>query len=281
MSYGPKPWHQTQWDWRAAGNFMCGGAGSGLIVFTALSGARGNELRLLVLAGLGLIGLGLLCVWLEIGRPLRATNVFFNPRTSWMSREAIAATLLMPIGLAAAFFVPGLVWVAAAIALAFVFCQSRMLQAAKGVVAWREPRLAPLMIMTGVTEGAGLFWLLATWHGQGAPWLLLLFGVLVLVRVLLWRAWRQRLQAHAAPRALKAIDAAGRTLLFAGTAVPLIAIALAALAAPGGATSAALAATAGLLGFIAGSWFKFTLITRGGFNQGFALTHLPIRGARP
>jgi len=26
MSYGPSPWHQTSWDARAAGNFMCGGA---------------------------------------------------------------------------------------------------------------------------------------------------------------------------------------------------------------------------------------------------------------
>ena len=41
MSYGPNPWQQTNWDWRAAGNFICGGAGSGLIAATALSGAQG------------------------------------------------------------------------------------------------------------------------------------------------------------------------------------------------------------------------------------------------
>ena len=41
MSYGPNPWQQTHWDWRAAGNFMCGGAGGGLIVFAALSGVQG------------------------------------------------------------------------------------------------------------------------------------------------------------------------------------------------------------------------------------------------
>ena len=32
MTYGPKPWHQTSWDARAAANFMAGGTGSGLIV---------------------------------------------------------------------------------------------------------------------------------------------------------------------------------------------------------------------------------------------------------
>ena len=36
MSHGPAPWRQTNWDWRAAGNFIFGGAGGGLIVFTAL-----------------------------------------------------------------------------------------------------------------------------------------------------------------------------------------------------------------------------------------------------
>ncbi len=279
MTYGPRPWQQTQWDWRAAGNFMCGGAGSGLIVFTALSGARGHELAVLLLAGLALVGLGLTCVWLEIGRPLRAVNVFFNPRTSWMSREAIAATLLLPVGLAAAFVAPQLAWVAAALALAFVYCQSRMLQAAKGIAAWREPRLVPLLVATGLTEGAGLFWLGAPWHGRGTLALLLLFAALLIVRLLLWRAWRQRLAAHAAARALASIDAAGRSLLLAGTLVPLVAIAVAGVG-QFGAPATAIAAAAGLLAALGGSWFKFTLITRGGFNQGFSLPRLPIRGAR-
>jgi phenylacetyl-CoA:acceptor oxidoreductase subunit 2 len=280
MTYGPKPWHQTQWDWRAAGNFMCGGAGSGLIVFTAVSGVRGTVLTALTLAGLALIGLGLLCVWLEIGRPLRAINVFFNPRTSWMSREAIAATLLFPAGLAALLVAPGFVWLAAALALLFVYCQSRMLHASRGIPAWREPLTVPLMVATGLTEGSGLFWLAAVWHGAGSLMLLLLFGALLLARGLIWRMWRRRLDGSAAPRALALIDAAGRTLQLAGTWLPLAAIVIAASALLSAPASAALLATAGLLAALAGAWFKFALITRGGFNQGFALTHLPVRGAR-
>ena len=88
LSVGPAPRQQYQWDWRAAGNFMGGGAGAGLLLFTQLSGVKGIAAIVLVLGGLGLVGLGLFCVWLEIGRPLRAMNVFFNARTSWMSREA-------------------------------------------------------------------------------------------------------------------------------------------------------------------------------------------------
>ncbi len=284
MNYGPNPWQQRNWDWRAAGNFICGGAGSGLIVFTALSGVRGTAFVALVLAGLGLIGLGLTCVWFELGRPLRAFNVFFNPRTSWMSREAIAATLLMPAGLAALVVAPQFIWLAAALALAFLYCQSRMLQAAKGIPAWREPLLAPLLVTTGLAEGGGLFWLGAAWHRAVDLPLLLLFGALVLARLLIWRAWRGRLAASAAPRGLAALDAAGRTLRAAGSWLPLaalaVAIAIGASSMPGEPAMAALVAVAGLLAAAAGTWFKFTLITRGAFNQGFALTQLPVRGAR-
>ncbi len=63
MSFGPNPWQQTSWDARAAGNFIGGGAGAGLIVFAALSGAQGPALTGLMLAGLALVGAGLFCVF--------------------------------------------------------------------------------------------------------------------------------------------------------------------------------------------------------------------------
>ena len=37
MSYGPRPWQQTSWDWRAAANFMFGGTGAGLMAAAALA----------------------------------------------------------------------------------------------------------------------------------------------------------------------------------------------------------------------------------------------------
>jgi phenylacetyl-CoA:acceptor oxidoreductase subunit 2 len=281
MSFGPAPWQQTNWDGRAAGNFIGGGAGGGLIVFAALSGAVGPALTGLVLAGLALVGLGLLCVWLEIGRPLRALHVFFNPRTSWMTREAFTATLLFPVGLAAAAAVPGCEWAAAALALAFVYCQGRMLQGAKGIPAWREAMILPLIVTTGLVEGAGLFFLTAPLHATGTQALLAIFGTLALVRMLVWFAYRRRLAAAAAPGANAALDRVGRMLQIAGTLVPLLLIA----AIVGGAVSAAqtplIAAIAGLAATVAGAYAKYAIITRAGFNQGFALAHLPVRGVRP
>ena len=37
---------------------------------------------------------------------------------------------------------------------------------------------------------------------------------------------------------------------------------------------------AGLMALAGGAAFKFMLITRAAYNQGFALPHLPVRGAR-
>ncbi len=34
-SRGVEPWHQKHWDWKAAANFLCGGAGAGLFGFAA------------------------------------------------------------------------------------------------------------------------------------------------------------------------------------------------------------------------------------------------------
>ena len=276
MSFGPNPWQQQSWDGRAAANFMGGGAGSGLLVFAALAGGP----RWLLLAGAALVALGLLSVFLEIGRPLRAMNVIRHPGRSWMSREALVAPLLFG-AVAVAWFggarAAWLVVLPALAAAAFVYCQARMLQAAKGIPAWREPLTVPLIVATGLAEGGGLWLLLAAAAGPAPalPWLA--FALALLARLALWLAWRRRLRA--APRALAAIDHAGH-FFKAATLLPLAAAVLAASSPLPPAGQLALQLLAGALALAGGSWFKFTLVTRGAYNQGFALTRLPVRGVR-
>lgn len=278
MSYGPNPWQQAHWDWRAAGNFVCGGAGSGLLAFATFSGLQGLPATVAVLAGLGLVGLGLLCVWMEIGRPLRAANVFFNLRGSWMSREALAAVFVFGFGLGLAAGVRA--WAAPLLvsAVVFVYCQGRIVQAAKGIPAWREPLIVPLLVASGLAEGAGLFWLIGAWQRPPAPAPVFLFALLVLARWMLWRAWRNRIATRAAPRALAQIDRSGRALQWIGGAAPLAIAMLVASGTAPGIWGASLLAAAGLAVAVTGASFKFTLITRAAFNQGFALARLPVRG---
>ena len=273
MSFGPNPWHQQSWDARAAGNFMCGGAGCGLIVFAALAGGP----RWLLLAGAALVALGLLSVFMEIGRPLRAMNVVRHPARSWMTREAMVAPVLFATVAAAWFGGPRVAWLAAPVALAFVYCQGRMLQAAKGIPAWREPLTVPLILATGLAEGGGLWLLLAATAGPAAmlPWLA--FALALGARYALWLAWRRRLRA--APRALAAIDRAGHAFKAATLLAGVAAVAAVTSPLPPG-FLAALQVLAGGLALAGGLWFKFTLVTRGAYNQGFALPRLPVRGVR-
>ena len=285
MSFGPKPWQQTVWDWRAAGNFIGGGAGSGLIVFAALSHILGGNAILQFTCGSALVAFGLLCVWLEIGRPMRALHVFFHPQRSWMSREAFVATLLLPSGIAAAAGIRGVWAVAALLALAYMYCQARILKASKGIPAWREPRLVPLIVVTALSEGAGLFLLSSPLSGSASAALLIVTGVLLIVRWVLWRVYRRQISRRIALPALNALDAAARWLQWLGTLAPLLLLALSltllASAAMPPPVALAVAALGGVGALLTGAWFKFSLITRAAFNQGFAISQLPVRGVRP
>jgi phenylacetyl-CoA:acceptor oxidoreductase subunit 2 len=268
---------QPHWDWRAAGNFLCGGAGAGLTVVGTLC-APEFLVPWVTVPGLALVGLGLFFVWLEIGRPLRAANVLVHLRSSWMSREALAAAVLFLFGAGLLF---GLQWrrlPTALAALAFLYCQARILGAARGIPTWRHPLTVPLLVVTGLTEGLGLFWLLLAWAG---PPLLpaAALALLVAARWELWRIWRGRLQQQAAPAALQAIARNAPVLQLAGTAAPLALLLFAgALGSRAPALQAMLLALAGLLAAAGGAAFKFTLVTRTGYHQGFSLPRMPVRG---
>jgi len=76
------------------------------------------------------------------------------------------------------------------------------------------------------------------------------------------------------------LDRAGRVLQIAGALLPLALVAAVALGVVSGRATEWVVAVAGLAAAGAGAFTKFTLITGAGYNQGFALAHLPVRGAR-
>lgn len=281
-AYGPNPWLQTSWDWRAAGNFMCGGAGTGLLMARALFGGP-TQASLwspdwIVFIGLALVGLGLLCVWLEIGRPLRALNVFINPRTSWMSREAFVGLVLFPAGLAAMLGVSGWNWITAALALVFLYCQSRMLPAARGIPAWRSAWFSPLFLLTAACEGCGIFLLLALFFTQIPGALLMTFPLLLAMRVLVWRRYRRDVDASLATPARRALDQAWWQLSLFGTSLPILLLVVGSWL--GGPAQSLMLALAGACAAWVGASVKFTMVTRASYNQGFALFKMPVRGVR-
>jgi phenylacetyl-CoA:acceptor oxidoreductase subunit 2 len=286
---GAAPELQPYWDWRAAGNFIFGGAGAGLSIFAAVIAPFNYRISAIAaVGGLALIGAGLGCVFLELGCRMRALNVFLRPQTSWMSREAIAATLLFPVVVAqillgAAIVAP----VSAALALFFLYSQGRVLKAARGVPAFREAAIVPLVFVTGLAEGGALLILVGAAMGFMPAWIIAATVILLAVRLYVWRAYRSNLSGPgAAPKAtaevLAAIDA-----LFAGAGhiMPFVFLALALIAPHAAAPFASIGA---ILALAAGWYLKFMIITRASFTQGFAILHAPARtpgysraGAKP
>jgi phenylacetyl-CoA:acceptor oxidoreductase subunit 2 len=252
-------WLQRHWDARAALNFMLGGAGAGLMIASAIVYP---DAAAPVALSLALVAAGLGAVWLEIGRKLRALNVFLNPFTSWMTRESFAALLLLGFGAAALVRPQPFLPAAAVAALAFVWCQGRILRAAKGIPAWRAPQVVLLAVATGLAEGAGLLLFFTS-----APLLLTWFALAVILRAIAWSRYR------AAQRSA-ALDAPGKALTHLGTVVAL-------LLAMAGHLHPVAAPLAGAAALATGLWLKFALVTRASINQGFALPRLPVRGARP
>ena len=277
---GVEPWHQQHWDWKAAGNFMCGGAGAGLFAFVAASGLAGLPRLLLGCAAIGLVALGLLLVLAKIGRPLRALNVFLQPQRSWMAREAWVATVLFPLAAVALWLENPVLTVAAAVAgLIFLFAQAMILREARGIPAWREPRIVPLVVSTGLAEGGGLFVSALAVFDIGGPMAEAGAAAVILLaaaRALFWRNYLGALIGASAPiRTLDRLADLRIWLVTLGIALP---VALAALGFVFVSAQPVLFAGAGLAVFATGCLLKFNLVTRAAYNQGFALHHVPSRG---
>lgn len=280
-SRGVEPLQQQHWDWKAAGNFILGGIGSGLFVFTAAASLRYGGFAPFGWVALGLVALGLFLVLLKIGRPLRFIHVLRQPRRSWMAREAWIAAVYFPLaGLALWSQAPALLIVAVFIAVLFICSQAMILKEAKGIPAWRISWVVPLMIVTALAEGGGLFLAASAPFEMFQPLVELIAVIAVALAALrgwIWRSYRAALEAEGAPtRTLTVLHDYRLWFFIVGLALPsvLVVAGVAMAIAP-----AVLFAVAGICIAVSGAALKFILITRAGFNQGFALTHTPVRGS--
>lgn len=266
---------QTQWDWRAAGNFMFGGTGCGLILMTAAASYPASPPLALALPALAFIGLGLFLVWLEIGRPWRALHVFFHPQTSWMTREGSVGTVLFPVALAGLIWdIPALVALAGLLGLTYLYCQGRILLASKGIPSWREPAILPLIIATGLCEGSGL--LLLTMYIMGIAgengWVLFVFVAFLAFRTYAWLSYRDKLiVSKAPPKTLSILNGIHPVILWGSNIAPLALLLAAMFVANMTTIFACIAAVLVVLG---GWYMKFTIVARASQVQGYSLGKL-------
>ncbi len=278
---GVAPKLQTHWDWRAAINFILGGTGAGLFIAASLVGLIGKPPALVGLIALVFVATGLFFVWLEIGRPWRFMNVYLHAKRSWMTREAMVAPPFLALGLVSVWSSWTIIWLLAALlGLAFIYCQGMILRAAKGIPAWRQPGIVQLIMATGLSEGVGILAAIAGLvqvADDVTPSLaqLALIGLLILlvIRHVAWRNYRTALGKRGAPvETFKALDQGVLNLTF-HTQLPIAVIVAVGIVLPFAGV------VGGLLAAITGWTFKYALITRASYNQGYAIKHVPGRGA--
>ena len=157
-----------------------------------VAAARGDPVAPGALGGAGLRR-GLVCVWLEIGRPLRALHVFFQPLPPPGCRvRPLLLCCVLPMGLLA---VPGLPGAHALAVLALAFCIAK-------AACCLPPGILPgvrvpstLMLATGLTEG--LLWMvLASVLSVRFTAALAVFMVLVVIRQVFWMRYHQAVEDH-------------------------------------------------------------------------------------
>jgi DMSO reductase anchor subunit len=161
---------------------VASGAGYGLLFWMGLlrplglvPGSAGFGALAIGLA-LVLVMLGLLSSTAHLGRPERAWRALSQWRSSWLSREGVAAVLGFP--LAGLFFVAAVghtEWLAlpaglltSAAAAVTVWCTGMIYASLKPIRQWHHPLVAPGYMLFGAFSGAALLAMLAGFWGQAA-----------------------------------------------------------------------------------------------------------------
>ncbi len=273
---GPWPRLQKFWDIRAACNFIGGGTGSGLLFIAAVLVFLDKFNLPIIITGFGLISFGFLMVFWEIGKPWRSINMFFHPQTSWMTREGI---MVIPLLLSAGFLVFNsselmmsiIAGFMGLLALIFLYCQVRILHAARGIPSWCHPALKPFIFSTGLAEATGIAVCLPGLSNEKGLWGFLL--ILLLSRLIFWNSYTKSLNNEGAPEAsCNVLDSIHLKVLLSHIA------AIALILAAGFTNTSILTIIAGFIATTTGWYIKVVIVTRAAQTRGFAIPRTPIRG---
>ena len=193
------------------------GAGYGLLFWSALAaltgGASARALLVATLLALVLASAGLLASFWHLGKPLRAWRAFSQWRTSWLSREGVAAVLTyIPALLFAATLLPAMIGSRAqgepvglnavgllvafalmACALVTVACTAMIYASLKPIPAWRHRLVLPGYFGFALLCGGLLLVAISAWSGASPTRGMALGGIglaalLAALKLHYWRA---------------------------------------------------------------------------------------------
>ncbi len=184
------------------------GAGYGLLALLGLVGARhgvassfGFAATSLIIA-LGLITIGLLSSTLHLGHPERAWRAFSQWRSSWLSREGVAAVATYPIALLFGAAWSGLLdapqWIAplgvltAILCVVTVYCTAMIYRCLRTIRQWNHKLVVPVYLLFAFATGATLLAVIAVFFGRVQTAQLILAALAILgaeiVKKLYWRS---------------------------------------------------------------------------------------------
>ncbi len=184
------------------------GAGYGLLALLGLVGARhgvassfGFAATSLIIA-LGLITIGLLSSTLHLGHPERAWRAFSQWRSSWLSREGVAAVATYPIALLFGAAWSGLLdapqWIAplgvltAILCVVTVYCTAMIYRSLRTIRQWNHKLVVPVYLLFAFATGATLLAVIAVFFGRVQTAQLILAALAILgaeiVKKLYWRS---------------------------------------------------------------------------------------------
>lgn len=199
------------------------GAGYGLLALLGLVGFNHGQASSIafgivaMLIALGLITVGLLSSTFHLGHPERAWRALSQWRSSWLSREGVAAVLTylpaLGFGLAwsglieAPALIKPLGLVTFAMALVTVVCTGKIYSTLATIRAWNTPLTVPVYLAFGLATGACLLAAITSVFGNFPTFLVVLSIVLVVLTIGLKLAYWKKIDA--APRNYTMGDATG------------------------------------------------------------------------
>lgn len=152
------------------------------------------------IAGIVLVTFGLLSSTFHLGHPERAWRAFSQWRTSWLSREGVAAVLSFPFlicftaGLWMAELPPALLTLSAVgtilTAVATVACTGMIYASLKPIPRWHNGWVVPAYLALAIASG-GLVFLVAAALSEGADGMLLMEALLAVLLAwsIKWGYW--------------------------------------------------------------------------------------------
>ncbi len=210
-----------------------------VILFTTASGAGYGLLALLGFVGLNhgqasspafgitsmvialaLITVGLLSSTFHLGHPERAWRALSQWRSSWLSREGVAAVLAYGPALLFGLVWSGLVeapqWIAplglltAALALFTVFCTGKIYSTLKTIRAWNNHLTVPVYLAFALATGAALLSGIAALFGRFQSFQVFLTLLLLLVVIALKFAYWKAIDSAPRDRTMEEATGLGR-----------------------------------------------------------------------